>query len=163
MKRLPLEIILELVIADLPFHLDDKACANLKNGGHSWWFLACECNDRYLDVVEELVAICTYQQVHALCFMTQSDSRATLVSSASPECKEFLTVSLLFVGRFEFLDSAYSSEYTVSDDIKRFEALDYGQEDSPNEKGRRVTLYCYTQEEMYIKQVRVCAFIYFSV
>ena len=110
MKRVSLEVILELVLADLPVYLDDKACLNLKNGGDSWWFLACECNDRYLDVVEELISICSYQQVHTLCFMTQADSRSTLVACASPACKEFLTVSLLFVGRFEFLESAYKTQ-----------------------------------------------------
>ena len=152
MKRVSLEVILELVLADLPIHLDDKACLNPKSGGESWWFLACECNDRYLDVVEELISICSYQQVHALCFMTQSDSRSTLISCASPECKEFLTVSLLYVGRFEFLESAYKAQSSV-DEVKMFEALDYGREDSPHEEGKKVTLYCYTNEEVYKSQV----------
>ena len=158
MKRVSLEIILELVLADLPIYLDDRACTNLKDGGDSWWFLACECNDRYLDVVEELISICSYQQVHALCFMTQSDSRSTVISCASPECKEFLTVSLLFVGRFEFLESAYAAQ-SATDEVKSFEALDYGREDSPHEEGKRVTLYCYTREEMYNKQVRKLLYV----
>ena len=153
LKRVSLEVILELVLADLPVYLDDKACLNLKNGGDSWWFLACECNDRYLDVVEELISICSYQQVHTLCFMTQADSRSTLVACASPACKEFLTVSLLFVGRFEFLESAYKAQAAI-DDVRVFEALDYGREDSPHEKGKKVALYCYTNERVYRSQVR---------
>ena len=85
--------------------------------------------------------------------MTQADSRSTLVACASPACKEFLTVSLLFVGRFEFLESAYKAQAAI-DDVRVFEALDYGREDSPHEKGKKVALYCYTNEKVYRSQVR---------
>lgn len=114
------------------------------------WFLACECNDRYLGVLEKLVSLCSYQQVHELAFSTRDDSRASLISCASPQCGEFLTVSLLFVGRFEFL--AYAPQ-EVTGDVKTFDTLDYGTEENPFEEGRRVTLKCFATEEMYKKEV----------
>lgn len=151
MRLLPSSVLLELLLVDLPIFLDDTACVQPRSGGgESWWFLACECNDRYLDVVEQLVSMCSYQQVHELAFMTKDGSRETLISRASPECGEFLTVSLLFVGRYEFL--AFQPQEGPND-IKTYEALDYGSAESPNEEGRRVALKCFTTEEVYKEEV----------
>ena len=84
----------------------------------------------------------------------------TLIKCASPECGEFLTVSLLYVGRFEFLASAYANQdgCAIQNDsaARIFEALDYGTEDCPLQEGRRVTLHCYTREEMYAQEVSFC-------
>ena len=115
------------------------------------WFLVCNCNDRYLGVLERLVSMCTYQQVHELAFMTQDGSRSTLIACASPQCGEFLTVSLLFVGRFEFL--AYTPQ-GINGDAKTYDALDYGTADAPLDEGQSVKLKCYTTEELYRKEVR---------
>jgi hypothetical protein len=149
MRLLPSSVLLELLLVDLPTFLDDTACVQPRSGGESWWFLACECNDRYLDVVEQLVSMCSYQQVHELAFMTKDGSRETLISRASPECGEILTVSLLFVGRYEFL--AFQPQ--GPDDIKTYEVLDYGSAASPYEEGRRATLKCFTAEEVYKEEV----------
>jgi hypothetical protein len=146
------EVVHEVVLADLPIFLEDKACMMTKDGGESWWYVVCDCNDQYLGVVEEIVSMCTYQQVHELCFMTRGDTDESLVSCASPECGEFLRVSLLFVGRFELLGSSYSAP-DAAKDMKTFDALDYGTEDSPFEEGRRVTLNCYAREDTYKKEV----------
>jgi len=159
-QGVPSDVVLELLLADLPIYLGDKGCTKSKAGGDSWWFLACETNDRYRAVIEKLICLCTYQQVHELCFMTLTDSRETLISCASPECGEFLSVSLLYVGRFEFLASAYANQggCAIQNDsaARTFEALDYGTEDCPLQERRRVTLNCYTREEMYAQEVSFC-------
>ena len=150
MKRAAPDVVLELLLADLPVRISDRACLNPTNGGTSLWFIACECNDRYLNVLETLVSMCSYQQVHELAFTTRDESRSTLISSASPQCGEFLTVSLLFVGRFEFL--AYAPQ-EIAGDIKIYDALDYGTAEAPYEEGRRVNLKCFTKEELYKEEV----------
>ena len=115
------DIVLELLLVDLPIRLEDRACRTPTDGGASLWFLVCECNDRYLNVLETLVSMCSYQQVYELAFSTRDESRTTLITSATPQCAEFLTVSLLFVGRFEFL--AYAP-IEATPDVKTFDALD---------------------------------------
>ncbi|CAB9502043.1 expressed unknown protein [Seminavis robusta] len=152
MNSLPSPVVLELLLADLPILLHDKACLTPKGGGRSWWFLTCDNDDRYLDVVEKLVSMCTYQQVNELAFVTDNASNETLISRTSPECGEFLTVSLLFVGRFEFL--AFKPDQ-VWKDCKVYDALDYGSAESPNEEGRRVMLKCFTSEETYKKEISI--------
>jgi hypothetical protein len=150
MRLLPSSVLLELLLVDLPIILDDTVCVQPISGGESWWFLACECNDRYLEVVEQLVSMCSYQQVHELAFMTKDGSRETLISQASPECGEFLTLSLLYVGRYELL--AFQPQ-EGHNDIKTYDALDYGSAESPHEDGQRVTLQCFSTEEVYKEEV----------
>ena len=145
------EVVLELVLVDLPMSIDDKACLQPTQGGESWWYLACECKDNYLKVVEDLISMCTYQQVQELCFMSRTGTDETVVSCASPECGEFLRVSLLYVGRYELLGSETA---TQSPGIKMIEALDYGTADTPLEEGRRVTLNCFVREELYTEKVK---------
>ena len=54
MQLMPDEVILAIALADLPMDIDDKQCTKIrKKYGGSWWFLACECDDHYLDIVKE--------------------------------------------------------------------------------------------------------------
>lgn len=153
MQMLPREVILALVLVDLPFDLDKKNNVKVRDGfGDSWWYLTCVCDDCYADVVEEVIAICSYQQVREMCFLKNA-SNETLISRASPKCRSVLQRALRFVGRFEFVGS--SALYTdVSAGVKVFDALDFGTPSNSTNEPRRVLLKCFAREEQYMKEVR---------
>ena len=64
MQLMPDEGILAIALVDLPIDIDDKDGIKVREEfGRSWWFLACECDDHHVDIVQEIVAICTFQQI----------------------------------------------------------------------------------------------------
>jgi hypothetical protein len=164
MQLMPDEGILAIALVDLPIDIDDKDGIQVREEfGRSWWFLACECDDHHVDIVQDIVAICTFQQIRALCFMKggSSQHKGTVITRATPKCRQVLTHALRFVGRFEFVgnDAVYSDP---SIGLKEFHALDFGgsSSDHNQEEGRRVLLKCYSEQEPFLKQV---SFIYLSL
>lgn len=159
MQLMPEEVILAIALVDLPIDIDDKDGIKVReNFGLSWWFLTCECDDHYVDIVKEVVAICTFQQIRALCFMKggSSQNKITVISRATPKSRQVLTQALRFVGRFEFVgNEALYSDPKIG--LKEFEALDFGDSSSSQEEGRRVLLKCYSEQEPFLTQV---SFIY---
>jgi hypothetical protein len=154
MQMLPREVILALVLVDLPIDLDQKVGVGIRDGfGGSWWYLSCECDDHYIDVVEEVVFICSYPQVREICFMKGGGSEDTLISRATPKCRNVLQRALRFVGRFEFLGNS-NVQSDESRGLRVFEALDFGTRTDPIPEGRRVLLKCFTREEVYSQEVR---------
>lgn len=154
-QMMPEEVILALVLVDLPIDLDEKAGIKVREGfGGSWCFLTCECDDHYADVVEEVISICSYTQVRELCFASSgpNGSGGAVITRATPVCRLALRRALRFVGRFEFLGSA-ALETDVALGLKVFEALDFGTEDEYFEDGRRVLLRCYSREKSYLEEV----------
>jgi hypothetical protein len=156
MGMMPEEVIFSIVLVDLPVDADDKSGVKVRQGlGDSWWFLTCESDDHYFEIVQEVVAVCSVQQVRELCFMkggTRSNG-GKVISRATPKCRLLLTQALRFVGRFEFVGS--SALYTdQSIGLKEFDALDFGGEISDAEDGRRVILKCYSVEESFQREVR---------
>lgn len=152
---MPEEVILALVLVDLPIDLDEKAGIKVREGfGGSWCFLTCECDDHYLDVVEEVISICSYPQVRELCFANSGpdETGGAVITRATPKCSLALRRALRFVGRFEFLGSA-ALETDVALGLKVFEALDFGTGDEYFEDGRRVLLRCYSRENAYLQEV----------
>ena len=153
---MPREVILALVLVDLPVDLDNTDGVRVRDGhGGSWWFLTCECDDHAIDVVEEVVSICSYAHLRELCFMKgdQHGSAGTVMSRATPGCERILRRSLRFVGRFEFLGgSAIYRDDTAG--LKVFDALDFGDEDDI-EDGQRVLLRCYDNEANYMAETAV--------
>ena len=154
-QMMPEEVILALVLVDLPIDLDEKAGIKVREGfGGSWCFLTCECDDHYADVVEEVISICSYPQVRELCFASSgpNGSGGAVITRATPICRLALRRALRFVGRFEFIGSA-ALETDVALGLKVFEALDFGTEDDSFEDGRRVLLRCYSREKSYLDEV----------
>lgn len=155
MQQMPREVILALALVDLPLDLDDKDGVKVRDGfGGSWWFLTCECDDHHVDIVQEVISICSYSQIRELCFMKGGPNRSggPVISCATPKCRVELRKSLRFVGRFEFLgSSALRSDSSLG--LKVFEALDFGTEESPIRDGRRMLLYCYGTETSYRDEV----------
>lgn len=152
MQMLPREVILALVLVDLPINLDRGDDTILREGfGASWWYLTCECDDYYVDIVEEVVTLCSFAQVRALCFF-KDGTTDTLLARATPKCKSVLSRSLRFVGRFEFVDRApvYSD---ASVGVKEYNALDFGTHIDPAPDGRRVVLKCFTREDSFRHEV----------
>ena len=143
---LPREVVLALVLVDLPTEMKPEA---LRTGssGDSWWYINCDCDDHYWDIVDEVLAMCSYSQVRELCFVKDASGHP-LLSRASPKCRQLLQRALRLVGRFEFTGSAPTSPYG-SAGVKVFDALDYGSRTCPYPTGRRVQLRCYSDRELF--------------
>ena len=143
-----------MALVDLPFDIDDKDIVRLREDhGGSWWFLACECDDHYVDLVQQILMICTFHQVRALCFAQRGSSqqKETVISRATPKCKVVLSHALRFLGRFEFLGDS-PLEVDTSAGIKVFDAMDFADAEGV-EEGRRVVLKCYSFMESFAKAV----------
>lgn len=151
---MPKEVILSIALVDLPFDLDDKDTITLrdKHGG-SWWFLVCECDDHYVDIVQQIVMICTFHQIRELCFAVGGPGQLqdTVISRATPKCRQVLKHGLRFLGRFEFIGDL-PVEVEASAGLKVFDALDYADVDG-NDEGRRVVLKCYSRVESFVRAV----------
>jgi hypothetical protein len=67
-NEMPDEVIFAMVLVDSPVDLSRKDKISVKKGfGGSWWFLACESDDQYVELVEEVVSICNYEHLRELC------------------------------------------------------------------------------------------------
>jgi hypothetical protein len=93
---MPEEVILAIVLVDTPIDLSQRDVVKLKPGfGGSWWFLTCECDDIFSELVEEVTSICNYEQLRELCSMRGGlDGNRTVISSATPVCKKILDEAL---------------------------------------------------------------------
>lgn len=149
------EVITAIVLLDLPIDLDnDKVIYRDKYGG-SWWYLNCDCDDAYAKVVEEILELCEYEQKRALCFVKNKSSE-TLISRATPRCKRILRESLRFAGRYEFVGSA--DKTGLPQNVKAFDALDFGESDEGSDNARQVVLIYYENRRDYLRDVSVCVF-----
>eukprot|EP00977_Amphora_coffeiformis_P013605 scaffold3600_cov171-Amphora_coffeaeformis.AAC.10 len=148
------ELILAIVLVDLPIELDSKESIKFRDKqGSSWWYLVCESDDHFVGVVEEVVSMCSYAQIRELCFM-EGRRGETLIARATPKCRAALQKGLRFLGRFEFVgQSALLAD--PSRGIKLFDAIDYGPTKSPFDIGKRVILKCYADEETFLEESRI--------
>jgi hypothetical protein len=152
MQGAPREVLLAMVLVDLPFDLDDidyHGRGTRDNCGASWVFLTCECDDSYIDVVEEVLSICSYPQSRELCFF-DIGSGETLLARATPKCRSVLQRSLRFLGRFEFV----SAQSVDAPAFRLFDAIDFGTRDIPIFDGKRVMLKCYIEQDAFELEVR---------
>ena len=167
----PREVVLAIVILDLPIILNEKSSVLLKEGfGASWWYLNCDCDDFYVDVVEDVLSLCSFTQVRTMCFINRHDIRSdsitdksstiTLLSRATPKCRAALEASLRFVGQYEFIDSIPVENHS-SIGLQIFDAIDYGTSDYPIPNGKRVQLSCYSNYETFLDEVCSKAGMYF--
>lgn len=153
---LPREIILAISIIDLPIDLGARQEEVLRNGfGASWWFLVCESDDRYVDIVTEILLMCSHPQKTALCLTraTHYGSNKTVISCATQQCKLALLSSLRFLGRFEFSEDEERG-FRTPDFIQQFKATDFGTQEHPLDKERKVSLRCYMNDVEYIRETR---------
>jgi ankyrin repeat protein len=159
MRDMPHEVIFAIALVDLPIDIEQKTEVKVREGfGDSWWYLACECDDHYVDIVKQVLSMCTFLQIRELCFMKRGfkHSGTPVISLATPGCRHVLTWALRFLGRFEFLgNSPLMSDPSIG--LQEFDALDFGERVStkrPNDEGKRVLLKCFSSEEYFISQVR---------
>ena len=153
---LPNEVILALVLVDLPINLDAADDSFPKAGfGSSWWYLVCECDDYHVKIVHEVVSLCTFPQIRSLCLM-ENGSGDVLLTRATPKCRSVLNSVLRIVGRFEFVDSSPIFTDTLLG-IDAFNALDFGSHLDPILEGKSVILKCYTSEEIFLTDVSLSA------
>ena len=158
MNNLSNDITLAMSLLDLPIDLHQSYTKTLdcEYYGASWYFLTCDSNDDYIDVVQEILSLCSYHQIKELCFMRGPIKRnkrfglvngqivgpeendiippptfiGSVISRATPKCKLQLRIALRFMGRYEFLSSkAISNDKGIG--CKVFYALDYGTDDDP--------------------------------
>jgi hypothetical protein len=156
MHKLPFEVIFALALVDLPFDVEDTACIRTKEDcGASWYYLTCECDDQFTDIVENILSMCSYPQIRQLCFFT-SPSGEQLLSRATPNCLMLLQRALRFLGRFEFVGDASAENSSVDTDsgYRLFSAIDYGINNHEISDGKLVLLKCYTLLELYEREVR---------
>ena len=146
------ESILAIVLVDLPIELDSKETVKVREKqGSSWWYLVCESDDHFLEVVEEVISMCSYAQIRELCFM-EGHNGETLIARATPKCRALLQKGLRFLGRFEFVgQSALLAD--PSRGIKIFDAIDYGPTRQPFDIGKRVILKCFSDESTFLEEV----------
>ena len=156
MQRMPKEVILAVVLTDLPFDLQEEK-PTLRDGyGKSWWFLVCDCDDEYHDVVKKVLQMCSYEQARELCLMEggTSSNAWTVISRATPKCRHELQKAQRFAGRYEFVgDEPKYSDSSKGLDV--YEAFDFGSQMYPREKERIVTIKCYSMKRFYNEEVCV--------
>jgi hypothetical protein len=142
MVMMPEEVILSIALVDLPIDIDDRDGIKVrKDRGASWSFLTGDCDDHMVHVVEEILSICSFQQLQELCFLKEAGSEQTILDKATPKCREAMNRTLRFLGRFEFIgDGPLFSDLQTG--FKAFDALDFG----GNEEGKPVLLECYQNE-----------------
>jgi Protein kinase domain len=154
MQLLPRQVIMAIAIVDLPIDLDRKDSPQLRDGhGGSLWYLACDTDDHYADVVEEIVSICSFAQVREMCFMSGPGGEP-LITRATKRCMAIMQKSLRFLSRFEFISTSpiYSDQ---SLGIKMFDALDFGTDLQPFDEGRPIILKCYSDEEVFAQEIQL--------
>ena len=147
------EIILAIAIVDLPIDLGAKEEVIHRNGfGASWWFLLCESNDQFVDIVAEILALCSHQQKMALC-LTSAEGREddTAIAYATPLCKATLRKGLRFLGRFEFTGGPQISS-SSSREVQKFNALDYG--NNASNEVKKVSLVCFGSNDVYAREAK---------
>ena len=159
MQLLSSELILAIVLVDLPVVLDAKESVTAQEKevlGASWVYLVSESDDHFVDVVDEVVSMCSYAQVRELCFM-EGRSGETLIARATPKCLATLQRALRFLGRFEFVgQSALLAD--PSRGIKIFEAIDFGSSQQPFDRPKKVILKCFSDEATFVDEVSIVNF-----
>jgi hypothetical protein len=144
------------VLADLPIDLDRKHDITVtEERGASWWYLTCECDDFYVNVVEEVVSLCTLAQIRTICSV-KGASGESLLERSTPSCQSVLQAANRFVGRFEFDEN--NPVFTENaQGLRVFDAQDFGDIDDADAEGRRVVLKCFAKKEFFEREVRLCA------
>jgi len=151
---MPEEVILALVLIDLRFDIQSNRTVVRTGYGKNWWFLVCDCNDEYHDVVKKVLLKCSHYEAIALCFMEggNSSSKWSVISRATPKCKSELQKFLRFAGRYEF-----EGEPKLFDSVKGltvYDAFDFGSYDDQRKEKKKVTLRCFTKEQPYNDEVK---------
>ena len=98
-NEMPEEVILAMVLVDSPVDLSRKDIIKMKPGyGGSWWFLTCESDDQFVELVVEVISICTLEHLRELCYMRggQDGNGAPVLERATPTCREILEEALSF-------------------------------------------------------------------
>jgi len=152
------ELILALVLVDLPIDLDQTNDTRVRDGfGASWWYIACECDDFYSDVVDAVVSLCSYEQVKALSLWTNGSTNS-LIARATPETRLLFFSVLRLAGRYEFVrDTPVYEDPAIG--LSEYHVLDYGPPDDPLLEGRRVVLRCFSSESSFrneVSKVQAC-------
>lgn len=177
------DIILCIVLVDFPIDIKRTDVVQLKKGyGESWWYLTCDCDDYFIDIVKDVIAMCTFHQLRFLCFMKRSkvktkmtpnknkeyDKGYTLLSRATPKCREALRRAMRLIGRYEFIGNTSSSSSRTSESKTSstsnkvlFDALDFGDEIHPIPLGKPVLLICYSNYDFFCNEVRALCLILF--
>ena len=149
---LPREVILAFVLVDLPINLDTTDATLPKHGfGASWWYLVCECDDYYINIVQDVISLCTFPQIRSLCLL-RNGIGDVLLARATPKCKSVLDSVLRIVGRFEFVESSPIFTDTLLG-VDVFNALDFGSQLDPIRDGKSVTLHCFMSEHSFLNYV----------
>ena len=74
------------------------------------------------------------------------------MSRATPKCKRELRKTLRFDGRYEFIGGAKAMKI-LGEEVKVFEALDFGSDEEPRDEGRKVSIKYYWNKDAFTRAV----------
>ena len=152
MRDLDPGVIFAIALLDLPIDPDNENIEIRHGFGGSWSYLCCDCDDNYAHVVSELLDLCSdYRQKRTLCFLKDKQGNS-IMSRATPKCKLVLRTTLRFDGRYEFVGSAKAAKI-LGEEVKVFEALDFGSDEEPLEEGRKVTIKYFGNTDAFARAV----------
>lgn len=131
---LPNSLIKSLLLSDMPieFEFNESKTSMLgevseKHHGGSWWFIACQCNEKYLDIIEEILERTTHAQILALArSMKSSDEQVRVIDVASERLRSLFSSMLRFHGRYELLPEEPMTFDGYDGDIEEYHACDHG-------------------------------------
>lgn len=99
----PVDLIKRLLEVDMPFDVSQKLDIIVREHGHSWWHVLVNCDDRYLQLVNEILSKASLRQVIALSQCVGPDGvRAN--NKMSKECGEVFKHYLRKFGKYEISD-----------------------------------------------------------
>ena len=159
MRDLDPGVIFAIALLDLPIDPDNENIEIRHGFGGSWSYLCCDCDDNYAHVVSELLELCSdYRQKRTLCFLKDKQGNS-IMSRATPKCKLVLRKTLRFDGRYEFVGSAKAAKI-LGEEVKVFEALDFGSDEEPLEEGRKVTIKYFGNTDAFARAVSKTNLLY---
>jgi ankyrin repeat protein len=152
MRDLDPGVIFAIALLDLPIDPDSENVEIRDGFGGSWSYLNCDCDDNYVHIIKELLDLCDdYRQKRTLCFLKDKQGKS-IMSRATPKCKRELRKTLRFDGRYEFIGGAKAMKI-LGEEVKVFEALDFGSDEEPRDEGRKVSIKYYWNKDAFTRAV----------
>lgn len=153
MQSLPADVLVAIVLEDLPIDIDEANASAVVGRGASWWYLTCECDDFFANIVEDVISFCSVEQARSLCLVRNS-SGETLLQRASPRCKLAMETALRVAGRFEF-DESKPLSVDNTRGLRVYEAYDHGDIDDGEAEGKKVSLRLFSNYKAFEEEVRL--------
>jgi len=132
-REMSYKVIKVLLASDLPIELGNVKNGNIGMGclvkrdhGHSWWHVAVECREKYVDIVHSLLSDkANFIQIIALARSLGPDNKTMTFQAASASLESIFKNLLRFYYRYELL---VNKDPIINNDVQSFSAIDHGKE-----------------------------------